>query len=269
MSRMVFSLSIILLGLIYINTILWLIGSWIYNSYYSHGFIVLAVSSYFAYKIRRRESDTEMNPAGLYIISLSLLVHVIASLWNFEYISALSLLTAIYGVIMTFYGSNAAKRLSFPLFFMIFAVPFPLYNLTNQLEVLSAQASVNFVRLFGIEAGNIGAEIHLKTASFVVGAPCSGIRSIISLLTLSTLYTYLINDRMWVKGILIALAPLLAFFANVTRISLILAIAELYGRDVALGFFHYASDLLLFISALIMLMLFRRLMKCMTSNQLL
>jgi exosortase len=256
------------MGLVYLNTILWLIGSWVYNSYYSHGFIVLAVSSYFAYKIQRREIDVEMNSAGLYIISLSLLVHVIASLWNLEYISALSLLTAIYGVIIAFYGSDAAKQLSFPIFFMVFAIPFPLYNLTNQLEVLSAQASVNFVRLFGIEASNIGAEIHLRTASFVVGAPCSGIRSIISLLTLAALYTYLINDRMWVKGILIALAPLLAFLANVTRISLILTIAELYGRDAALGFFHYASDLFLFISALIMLILFRRLMKCMTSNQL-
>jgi exosortase len=194
--RNLFIFMLVLLGLLYINTITWLTGSWIYNSYYTHGFIVFAISVYFSYKICKKTSlRSEVDSRGLYVLSLSLIVHVLASLWDFEYISALSLLTAIYGLIIAIYGMKTARQLTFPVFFMVLAIPFPIYDLTNQLEVLSAQASVSLVNLFGIEASNVGAEIHLETCSFVVGAPCSGIRSIISLLTVAALYAYIVNDR--------------------------------------------------------------------------
>jgi exosortase/archaeosortase family protein len=69
------------------------------------------------------------------------------------------------------------------------------------------------------------------------------------------------------KVILVASALPLAFFANVFRISSILLVADLYGRDAALGFFHYASDLILFVTAVALLMLLRRCMKWLISGQ--
>jgi len=258
---------LILLGLLYFNTVRWLVGSWIYNPYFSHGFIVLAVSAYFAYKVCKKTSfELEVDVRGLYVLAPSLIVHTLATVWDIVCISAVSLLTAVYGLILTLYGVRAAKQMTFPIFFMILAVPFPIYGLTNQLEVLSAQASVSLVSFFGIEASNVGAEIHLKTCSFVVGAPCSGIRSIISLLTVAVLYVYIVQDELWVKFVLVALATFLAFFANVLRISSILAIAELYGRDAALGYFHYASDLVLFVTAVVTLILLRRCLKWLISR---
>ena len=255
------------LGLLYSKTIAWLVGSWIYNSYYSHGLIVLAVSMYFAYRTCRKESiSPEVDVRGLYLVSAATIIHVFATLWDVEYVSAVSLLFAVFGIILTLYGSKTARKLVFPVFFMILAVPFPIYNIANWLEVLSAQTSVNFVNAFGVEASNTGAEIHLKACSFVVGAPCSGIRSIISLLTVATLYVYLIQDKMPVKVALVALSIPFAFFANVLRISSILVVAELYGRNAALGFFHYASDIVLFVTAVVMLMFLRRCLKWLTSR---
>ena len=260
-------LSVLALVVLYYHTIYWLAGSWIYNSYYSHGFIVLAISAYFTYRVLRKiDVNLETDVRGLYVLAISLIVHVLATLWDVGYISAVSLLMATYGLILTFYG-RAAKQMAFPVFFMVFAIPFPVYGLTNQLEVLSAQASVSLVNIFGIEASNIGAEIHLEACSFVVGAPCSGIRSIISLLTVATLYAYLIQDTLVVKATLVALAIPLAIFANVLRISSILVVAEFFGRDTALGFFHYASDIVLFVTAVVMLMLLRRCLNWLMSGQ--
>ncbi|MBO8183023.1 MAG: exosortase/archaeosortase family protein [Archaeoglobus sp.] len=261
-------LSLAMLILVYSQTLLWLTGSWIYNSYYSHGFIVLAVSVYLGYRIaREKEVSPYIDIFGIYIIAISLFIHVLASFWEIEFLSAVSLLTAIFGITTTFYGYNSAKKLAFPIFFILLAIPFPIYDITNVLEVLSAQATTAFVNFLGIKATNIGAEIQLKSCNFIVGAPCSGIRAIVSLLTVGTLYGYLINEKLWLKAILVVLTIPLALVANILRISSIIVMAGIYGKDVALGFFHYASDLTLFIIAVIMLMLSRRCMHWLISRQ--
>ncbi len=262
-SRNWFILSVLFLCLLYLNTLSWLVNAWIYDPYYSHGFIVLAISGYFAYK--QRGMEININNSGLYVVTPSVLVHVFSTLWSVEYLSALSFITALFGLCWTFYGDQARKLL-FPVFFLVLAVPFPIYGITNQLEVLSAGASVGLVNFLGIEASQIGAEIHLSTSSFVVGTPCSGIRSIVALLTIAALYAYLINDKMWLKGSLVAIAVPIAFAANVFRISSILTIAEFFSTEVALGFFHYASDIMLFVLGVIMLMVFRRCVSWLTSG---
>lgn len=256
-------ISVLLLCLLYFNTLSWLVNSWIYDPYYSHGFIVLAISGYFAY--RQRGMELNINDSGLYVVTPSVLIHVLSTLWSIEYLSAVSFITALFGLCWTFYGDQARKLL-FPVFFLLLAVPFPIYSITNQLEVLSAGASVGLVNLLGVEASHIGAEIHLTTSSFVVGTPCSGIRSIMALLTIAALYAYLINDKMWLKGLLVAIAVPVAFVANVIRITSILTIAEFFSRVVALGFFHYASDIMLFVLGVIMLMVFRRCLSWLTSG---
>ncbi|MFW6186075.1 MAG: exosortase/archaeosortase family protein [Halobacteriota archaeon] len=256
-------ISVLFLCLLYLNTLHWLVYSWIHNPYYSHGFIVLAISGYFAY--RQRGMEFNINNSGLYVVTPSVLVHVFSSLWSVEYLSALSFITALFGLCWTFYGDQA-RDILFPVFFLVLAVPLPIYGITNQLEVLSAGASAGLVNLLGIEATHIGAEIHLSASSFVVGTPCSGIRSIMALLTIAALYAYLINDRMWLKGLLVAIAVPIAFVANILRITSILTIAEFFNTEIALGFFHYASDIMLFVLGVIMLMVFRRCVSCLTSG---
>ena len=149
---------------------------------------------------------------------------------------------------------------------MLTAIPLPVESFSNRLEIFSAYASGALVSILGVGVTTVGAEIHLQNTSFVVGAPCSGIRAIISLITVSAIYTYLIDERMWIKAVLMASAILFAMAANIIRISSILLIAEFYGADAALGFFHYGSDLVLFVLAVLLLMVFRRCLGWMNSR---
>ncbi len=250
------AVAIVATILIYMKTLYWMLGSWIMNPYYSHGFLVLAVSLYLIRK-NVRGLNTNNDPMGLVIFSIALLIHVFASIFDYDFISAVSFPFAIFGLIFTFYGANA-KNLAFPILFLLFAVPYPIYSVSNILEVISAKASAGLVGLLGIKAQTTGAEIHLSRCSFVIGAPCSGIRSIIALLTVSALYCYLINDRIFVKCLLILAAVPLAIMANILRITIILLSAEFFGRDFALGIVHYASDLILFVIAVLCLIGLRR-----------
>ena len=255
--EMLIALAIVATIAIYFKTLYWMIGSWIFNPYYSHGFLVLAISMYLVYKNLRDLKPGKPHPIGLIVFSSALIVHVFASIFDYSFLSAMSFPFAVLGLIFIFYGIEA-KKLVFPILFLLFAVPYPIYAITNVLEVFSAKISADIVSFLGVKVQTVGAEIRLSRCAFVVGAPCSGIRSIIALLTVTALYCYMINDRFLVKGILILAAIPFAILANILRISIILLSAEFIGKDFALGIVHYASDLILFVIAVLALMGLRR-----------
>jgi len=247
---MLTAILILLTLILYYKTLYWMVGSWIMNPYYSHGILVLAVSIYL---LHRRGVRWDPNPKGLVVFVLAVIVHLIATYYSIYFLSAFSFPFAIYGVLRTFYSFDP-----FPIFFLLFAVPYPIYSITNVLEVVSAKASVWMVSHFGVEASSIGAEIVAGKNRFIVGAPCSGIRSIMALLTIATLYAYLIDSRRGVKVLVVALSIPIAILANILRISVILLVASYVSLDVAMGFVHYASDLILFAIAVLALMGIRR-----------
>jgi len=235
---------------LYAKTLYWMVGSWIMNPYYSHGILVLAVS---VFLLRRCGFEWNPSPKGIAVFAVSLLVHTIATYYSLYFLSAFSFPFAIYGVLRTFYSFDP-----FPILFLLFAVPYPVYSITNVLETISAKASVAIVGALGVEASSSGAEIVVGGNRFIVGAPCSGIRSIVALLTVASLYAYLVNSRRLVKFSIVLLSIPIALLANVLRISVILLVANFIGLDVAMGIVHYASDLVLFAVAVLSLMGVRR-----------
>ena len=244
------SLLLIVTIMLYAKTLYWLVGSWIMNPYYSHGILVLAISLYL---MRKSGLRWDPSPKGTLVYTLAILVHVIATYYSVYFLSAFSFPFAIYGVLRTFYSFDP-----FPIFFLLFAVPYPIYSITNVLEVVSAKASVWIVSHLGVKASSVGAEIVAGGNRFVIGAPCSGIRSIVALLTIATLYVYLIDSKRTVKVLVVLASIPLAIVANILRISVILLVASYVSLNVAMGMVHYASDLVLFTIAVLGLMGLRR-----------
>jgi exosortase/archaeosortase family protein len=62
-------------------------------------------------------------------------------------------------------------------------------------------------------------------------------------------------------AVLLSVAPL-AIFANSVRVTAVLLVAQLYGQDAAIGFFHGASSLVVFGLALGGLFAVSRLVGC-------
>ena len=98
--------------------------------------------------------------------------------------------------------------------------------------------------------------------AFIVAEPCSGMSSLVSLLALSALWTYVARGSMTARAaVLLSVAPL-AIFANSVRVTAVLVVAQLYGQDAAIGFFHGASSLVVFGLALGGLFAVSRLVGC-------
>ena len=258
----------ILLFILYIYTFLWLFNSWLTNPYYSHGIVIPMISAFIIYKKldkkNKKPNETSYTP-GIYIFAFGLILYVIGFIQVFPFLSALSFLFTLSGLILYFYGKALMRSLLFPISYLIFAIPLP-FLFVEQVAFLLQSISISFspflIGLFGIPVTTAGSEIQLQNQSFYIGLPCSGINTLISLLALTTIFIYILKCSPNKKIFLFCITIPIAIFANILRVTFIILIANQYGTETAMNFFHDVSSPLLFIIAFIFLILIARLMGC-------
>ena len=262
----------LILALLYIPTCRWLLSSWLTDPYYSHGFLIPVVSGFMLWRAVRTANNNphsgitlEPYPNGLFVFAFGLFLYVIGFVTVFPFLAALSFLFTASGLVLYFYGKTLMRAALFPIAFLIFAIPLPvvfLLRLAYTLQALAARYPAALLDLLGIPVTRVGAEIHLTDASFVIGLPCSGMNSLISLLALAALFVYLLNCPLCKKATLLCLAVPIAIFANVIRVTSLLLIAHAYGAETATGFYHTLFSPLLFIVAFISMVVISILIRC-------
>ncbi len=254
-----------LVALLFSSTLAWLVYNWMNNSYYSHGFLVPLISGFFLW--RRRDAfgreGREPDTLGLIPLALGLVAFLIAQVWQAYYLSSFAFVVLLSGLALYFLGDKATRRIVFPLAFLLFMIPLPFINrLSPALESFTATTSTSLVSLLGIPASNIGSQIQLQNSSFVVGAACSGLNSVVALATLVVIFVYILEGSPRAKIILLAMAIPIAVVANIFRVSSLLVIAHLFGAEAGMTYFHDYSSPVLFLLAFALLILVSRLVGC-------
>lgn len=252
-------------AVLFSSTFAWLVYNWLNNSYYSHGFLVPLISGFFLW--RRRDAlwpdKREPSNLGLVVLGISLVTYLIGQFWQAYHLSAFSLVLLLIGLSIYFLGIKPTRHISFPLFFLLLMIPLPLINqLSPTLESFTATVSTAAVRLLGIAATNLGSQIELQNSSFVVGAACSGLNSVVALATLVVIFIYILEGSLLAKAILLMMAVPIAIVANVVRVSSLLVIAHRFGAEAGMRYFHDYSSLVLFLLAFALLVLVSRIVGC-------
>jgi len=244
----------ILLCVIYWPTFLWMNERFQWSgSYYSHGFIVPFIVAFLMWRKREVFNDSvKPTAAGLIILIISLFIHIISYAWKIYFISGFSIIFALAGLIVYLFGFRVLKELWFPLCFLIFMIPLPILiidNISFKLKIFVAQIATYVINVLGIQAERKGSEVILQNTSLMIGSPCSGLRSLISLTALGSLYAYLVNLTNTRKMILFVSSIPLALLSNIIRVVLLLWVARGWGSETATGWFHDFSGLLVFVFA--------------------
>ncbi len=251
------------LALLYWPTFRWLFQSWLTNPYYTHGFLVPFVSGFFIWTKRDELKRREPSITGAFILALGAFVYILGFVWDMRFLCGLSLLVVLSGLALSFFGTKATRSMAFPLCFLIFMIPLPfLEELGFSLQYTSVNASGWFLGVVGLSITTVGPEIHLGDTVFTIGIPCSGVNTLIALLALAAVYAYLLEGPFYKRAIVFVIAFPIAMLANILRIASIIMVANYYGVEVAMGFFHSASSPLFFIIAFLCLVLLGRLIGC-------
>jgi exosortase len=244
---------LILMGLLLYPAGRWLVGQWLTNEYYSHGVLVLLVSGYFAWRaVRSSRAASAPANATLTLLAGGAALYLAGEALLARYLSALaSILMA--GGLSGFLGSGEAlRRLAFPLAYLVFAVPLPFVDgLAVRMGALTAGWATMLARGLGVMAVNEGGQVTLPACSLTVGAPCSGVRSLAALLALAAVWAYVVQGPRPARVALLLLAIPLASLANLLRVTSLLWVADRWGAEAALRYYHDFSGPIFFALALV------------------
>ncbi len=239
-----FIACLILLGAAYIPMFRWMVERWMHpESYYGHGFLIPVVSLYVLWQRRNqlKEAPISSEAAGIIIVAAGLFIHVIAALLRIYFVSGFSFVIVLYGLVLFFFGRKMMRYLIFPIFFLLAMIPLPLVligNLTVKLKLFAAQCSTVILNKIGFPSVRDGSIIKMPHSYIAVEAPCSGLRSLIALLTLGLLFAFSAKVSYLRKGIILLSAIPIAMVSNIGRILMLAIVNDLYGQKVAMGFFH-------------------------------
>jgi exosortase len=274
--RMQATLSVVVLaGLvlhIYYPVLTKLIIDWWQIPDFSHGFLIPPFAGYLIW--RRRDALRKL-PAcpswlGVGVVILALLTLLLGVYGAELFLSRLSLVILLAGLTLTFAGLQHFKRLIFVFLLLLLAIPIPaiLFNqITFPLQLLSSKAAAALLPLLGIPVLRDGNIIQLPSMKLEVAEACSGIRSLVSLLTVSILYGYFL-ERSNVRRILLAAASVpIAITANAARIVGTGLCVQYWDPERAEGFFHLFSGWLIFVISLGMLYLVQVLLQLCSSRE--
>ena len=116
------------------------------------------------------------------------------------YLAAFAMVGMIGGLVWTLWGDNTARRLAFPIAYLLFMIPLPfIERWTLPLAMFTGVCSGAAVQLLGLDIEIIGNSVSLPNADLVIGAQCSGINSLIALMALSMLAAYLVEGAPWAR----------------------------------------------------------------------
>jgi len=263
--------ALMLVAFSYYPTLVWLITSWLGNSYYSHGFLVPLVSLVLAWRLQRRRASESSAlvvsgrsfAAGLALAGLGLGMHILALTRQLYLISAASLILVLSGTVLALAGADTLRRQAFPLGFLLLMIPLPyLEKTTPYLARWVASAAATVTRAAGLEVIVSGARVELPETTLVIGAPCSGVNSLAALTTLAVLYAFLVRGPLVARLALVILALPIALLANLVRVCLLVLLAHYFGEAAAMRYFHNWSSPFLFVLALGMLIIMGKWLRC-------
>ncbi len=252
-----------LLALLAWPVLRWVWNEWWSNDYYSHGSLILLVSTYLGWRVLRTTPKSKGDNRGLIILAVGLALFVFLLNRRAMYLAAFATIMMLAGMVWALGGGLLLKRLAFPLGFLGLAIPLPIVErATLPLSLWAGTLSGSLVRWLGLDVAVTGAAVTLPNTTLTIGAQCSGINSMIALLTLTTLAAYLLRGPWWGRLGLVAAAIPLAMMGNVLRIANLLVVARFWGADAAFRFYHDYSGPVFFVTVLIVLVPLSRLLQC-------
>jgi exosortase len=235
-----------------------LLSQWWHDPNFSHGFFVPLFAAFVIWQERDRLVRILPQPSwsGLAVLLVGLGVLIVGRMGAELFLDRSSLLLVLAGIVILFLGWNLFRAVLFPWAFLLLMIPIPaiVFNqITFPLQLLASQVAAAVLPLFGVPVLREGNVINLPAMPLEVAEACSGIRSLMSLLTLAIIYGYLLEKRVWVRWLLALASVPITVFANDVRIVGTGLLVQYWDPQAAEGYFHASWGWIIFVVSLVML----------------
>ncbi|WP_415878627.1 exosortase A [Methylomonas sp. TEB] len=223
----------------FFETWLEIVAIWSRSDTFTHGFLVAPVSLWLIWSRRElyRDLRPAFSPLGLLFIIVSGFGWLIADLVHVAVIQQWAVVGVLVGGFWAVLGSHTVAQMLFPIVFLFLMVPFGEAFIPPLMEY-TATFVVTLIRLTGMSVYREGLFFTLTSGNWSVVEGCSGLRYLISSLTLGSVYAYLNYSSYKKRTIFITLSFLVPILANGLRAYLIVMIGHFSNMKLAAGVDH-------------------------------
>jgi exosortase len=189
--------------------------------------------------VKRRELAASMAGVwwpGLAVVGLALLIHILGFLAQQPRVSMIALFLGLYGLIGVVWGRRTMWVSSFPMVLFAFCMPLGTFaeGVTLPLRLLAATWTRMICHgLLGIDVVQRGTALldpRDGKFNYDVAAACSGIRSFVALLAVTTVFAMLALRSVWKRALMLVTTVPLVIFCNVLRLVVVILISQAYDR---------------------------------------
>ena len=224
---------------LYWDTARSIVSIWHSSETYAHGYIIVPIVVYLAWKKRHELARLSPTPslAGTALLAAAGAFWLVAAAGDVQVLQQYALVAMVPGVVIALAGWRVGLVLAFPFVFLFFAVPFGEAFVPRLMD-WTADFTVAALQVSGIPVFREGNTFDLPSGRWSVVEACSGIRYLIASVTIGTLYAYLTYRKTWKRALFIALSIGVPVFANFVRAYLIVMIGHLSSMKLAVGVDH-------------------------------
>ncbi|MDP2809131.1 MAG: exosortase A [Rhodocyclaceae bacterium] len=223
----------------YFDTASAMVGIWWRSETFNHAFLVPPISLWLIWEKRHALARVTPRPA----LWLALPLAGLAFAWLLGELAAVNAVTQFAFVAMLalavplVIGIPAARRITFPIAFLFFAVPFGEFVMPKLME-WTATFTVIGLRASGIPVYQEGLHFVIPSGRWSVVEACSGVRYLIASIVVGTLYAYLNYRSLKRRLIFVGVSILVPLAANWVRAYIIVMLGHLSGNEIATGADH-------------------------------
>lgn len=225
------------------------------DSYYTHGPLVPLVSAFFVWRKRSELRSLSLAPhwSGVVVLAGACVLTLLGDFLGFRIFGQVALPLSVAGLLIAAYGWVIIRVLWFPLAFLVFMIPIPdsiTQSLVLNVKLFATEAAVRLAHLVSLPMIRDGSYVVFGDDRLLVGEVCGGLRSLIALLALGAVMSYISQSKAWARCLLFVLAVPFALAANIVRIFFLCVVAYFWGSERATGAVHDISGILIYAIAL-------------------
>lgn len=227
----------------------------------AHGPMILVLSLWLMYRKRNEmlavARDNTSSLAGWALLVFGLLLFIVGRSQQILALEFSSLISVMAAIVLLKFGAAALRVYWFPFFFLLFMIPLPsslVAMLTMPMKMAVSYVSEHVLFWAGYPIARSGVILQIGQYQLLVADACAGLQTLLALESLGLLYLNVVRHTSTIRNIGLALLIIpISFTANVLRVVALTLITYYWGDAAGQGFLHGFAGMVLFISALVLI----------------
>lgn len=238
-----------------------LISSTIGDDAQGHIAIIMALCAWMVWRSRAEMASMEgADPKptlGWLIFAAACVIYIAGRIFNIIQFEVGSLMLVAAAAVLLLRGPKHLKIIAFPLLFFAFAIPLPRAladSITQPMKMAVSYVAESIMYHAGYPVSRAGVTLQVGQYQLLVADACAGLHTLFTLEALGLLYLNLVKTASVARNVaMAALIVPISFSANVVRVVVLCLVTYYLGDEAGQGFLHGFAGMVLFMTALILI----------------